>query len=1315
MNRAASARRIVACLVLAATASSPWAVAQGAPLAEVELGFRGSPVADAWNPVRVVLRDVGTGEAVLTIDQGSLLEGELPWTVVLPIVGGGGVRVLDVDVFLPAWRTLRWTVDAGGLRLASGALARSDADRRPVDLVVSSRAGEVAGTLGGRALDVAAADLPARAAAYGGVRSVWLDGTTPLPDPRVLAAAAAGGAVVVVQGSARTNAALAAVRASAVELGGWLGTGAGGWWFGDAPDGAALTAARLDVAALATAFAAADAVDLPRYPPPLHVALASAAYVVLIAVAWRVGGAAGGVTWAWIVVAVGVATVVAWRPSQAQVVQQRALHVESGGLSLRQRAFDVVTLPAATVGGRRRREARLAAAGRRAPRFEPAHRGRARPLARGDAAGGTPGVVRGPGVGGGRDPAGRGRLRPVERPHGGWWGVAADRAGRGARGPDRPDAARRRGSDLRGAAPRGERVGARWRRLARPAAGRRTRRRGGAPVSPWRGVSERLRAGDLPQIGLLGLSAVAVVLVASWPARPGLPHEGWYAVAQTRSVVVALIAVGYGAGLFLEAPRRMAATAGAVLVVALSTLPFELAAHGASAPATPAWWALVATPIAVAGQLTLGAAIGAVARRLRLGSLLFVIVPAAIVGAVVFDVRVGATILNPLTAALQVAPGYLLAHAVLGALGVLLWARRLRTERAHRRMSSMPLHERVARRWTRARRTTAAAVLAAVASIAALALAVPVGVHAVAIVSASLVGIAWPQRDRRQEALRWIGTRAGLAYETAVEAGERSDRFGLFDAVRTQGRLAVRDVGLPPASPWWLPAALLAATLWAWGAFVGVPWVAPWLPGGSAPGAPSGSPFAPPASAEPGEAPPPERAQAEDPSAPRDDEASAGAPGGEGGASDGGGEAPGSSSERDALERFVEGLRQREVDPAAAAAAAADEGADGEPESGEESRRGEAGEGEDGADAGANAPDPGGDADPAGDEASDGEGAGDDRRATPTASRARATSLGKRTCPATGPPKTPAIERPRVRMERRPAARGSTRARIRAMPASAPAKRGRRAARSPRTRDRRTRSRPSSAPVRRPPSAASPCPAPMARRRSRRGRPARPSGERSRTRSPRARSRCPTKRSSATTSAEDPGPAARASGVDRGRAPVGATAGQVGEERLELPRRLPEDGPVEDHPVGTVVRCREDDVVAGLQRAQQHVGVGERCGDAEGVSVGDERDAGHVDRLRDRAAVRAHQPARAELDAPEPPGDGGGHAIEAALLEHLEHGAAGRPAGFPIVRPAPRRAPERRPRHVPRLRVGGAHGRHQRLGLVRPRSEARRSRRSASP
>ncbi len=312
-------------------------------------------------------------------------------------------------------------------------------------------------------------------------------------------------------------------------------------------------------------------------------------------------------------------------------------------------------------------------------------------------------------------------------------------------------------------------------------------------------------------------------------------------------------------------------------------------------------------------------------------------------------------------------------------------------------MSQPLLHERVARRWSRARRTTAAAVLAAVASVAALALAVPTGVHALAVVVAAVVGLAWPQRDRKPEALRWIGARVGLAYETAVEAEERSDPFGLFDAVRTQGRLAIRDVGVPQPSPWWLPAALLAATLWAWGAFVGVPWTAPWGPAGSAPGAPSPSPVAPPAVAEPADAPPTEEAPATDPSAARSDEASTGSAGGEGGASDGSG-ADGSASERDALERFVEGLREREDEPAAAAAAAdAADGAD-EPQRTEGAERG------DGDEADARDPDPGGDGEPTDGEASDGDGEGEERAGEEGEETGEGEDPGQADAPGDGTP-----------------------------------------------------------------------------------------------------------------------------------------------------------------------------------------------------------------------------------------------------------------------------------------------------------------------
>jgi hypothetical protein len=201
-------------------------------------------------------------------------------------------------------------------------------------------------------------------------------------------------------------------------------------------------------------------------------------------------------------------------------------------------------------------------------------------------------------------------------------------------------------------------------------------------VNVWLEADGRLRSSDMAQVGLLTLAVVGAALVIAWPARTGIAHEGWYAVAQTRSVVVALLALGYGTTLPWQKARQAWGTAVAVAVVALSALPLELLAHVASVPATPVWWAWTTTPAAVAGQLTIGAVVGKVARWLRLGSLTFVLVPAVIAGAVALDVRLGVTAFNPLTAALQVAPAYLAVHVVLGLLGAALLIAKGRRERS---------------------------------------------------------------------------------------------------------------------------------------------------------------------------------------------------------------------------------------------------------------------------------------------------------------------------------------------------------------------------------------------------------------------------------------------------------------------------------------------------------------------------------------------------------------------------------------------------------------------------------------------------------
>jgi len=318
----------------------------GGRLAEVEVGFRAAPVADAWNPLRVTVRDVGSGRLTLVADQGNLRDGEIPWTMVVPVSGGAGVRVLEVDVYLPAWRSLVWSLEAGGTIVASGALPREAADRRRLDLVVSARPGAVAERLAGRVVDVPASLLPARAAAYDGVRSLWIDGSAGMPAPAALTAAAAAGAVVVLDGDALRDPVVAEVVGEAAT---WIPIAAGGWWVGPPPDGAQLESARVDLDAYLAAFAAAGGVVAPRTVSVAAVMVAASAYVLLVLLAWRVGGAPGLLTWS--VLLLG-ASVLAWgapRPSSPTLIESRALHVGVGDLAWRTEVHDLLTLPAGEV------------------------------------------------------------------------------------------------------------------------------------------------------------------------------------------------------------------------------------------------------------------------------------------------------------------------------------------------------------------------------------------------------------------------------------------------------------------------------------------------------------------------------------------------------------------------------------------------------------------------------------------------------------------------------------------------------------------------------------------------------------------------------------------------------------------------------------------------------------------------------------------------------------------------------------------------------------------------------------------------------
>jgi hypothetical protein len=259
-----------------------------------------------------------------------------------------------------------------------------------------------------------------------------------------------------------------------------------------------------------------------------------------------------------------------------------------------------------------------------------------------------------------------------------------------------------------------------------------------------------------------------------------------------------------------------------------------------------------------------------------------------------------------------------------------------------------PIHETVARRWRLVRLASQAAAGAAVASAVALLLGAAPWLHLAAILAGGAVAAAWPVRRDDRRALRWVADHAGLAYETAWDhargipstAPAATDpAVALRAAVAVQARLSIRDLRPPPVSAWWLPLATLAFGMWAW-SLLG--------PGGGvgAPGTPTPGPT-PPAPTAPAPTPPeplvPEEAEEDVPLSPDDADAPGSEPGADAGGDAAAGEAgaggEGSPSERDALERFLENLRERpelsEEERLAAEARLAAEPVDGDAEAGD--------------------------------------------------------------------------------------------------------------------------------------------------------------------------------------------------------------------------------------------------------------------------------------------------------------------------------------------------------------------------------------------
>lgn len=319
---------------------------------EMEIGIGGNVVVGAWNPLRVVARDVPIGSRLeVTVDHGSLREGQVPFTLSLPVAGGPGLSVVERSVYVAPFSSVAWAVVGPSGVVASGAIPGRDQDSTPLDVVLSRESGSYAGAFPpeARVVDALASELPLDVAAYDGVRSMIIDGSTVAPRLAALAAAAAAGAVVVLNGPLPQS--HAELELLLGDRGGRLGAGRVLASDGSPADIARLVDSNVSLPAGALAEAAA-ATPLVSPDPQLRQQLVIVFAVVFSLAAVLLTRAFGGPGLVSAALVAGLLSVAAWqaaRPSSPQVVGQRTVAIIGGELALATKVEEHYTLPATEV------------------------------------------------------------------------------------------------------------------------------------------------------------------------------------------------------------------------------------------------------------------------------------------------------------------------------------------------------------------------------------------------------------------------------------------------------------------------------------------------------------------------------------------------------------------------------------------------------------------------------------------------------------------------------------------------------------------------------------------------------------------------------------------------------------------------------------------------------------------------------------------------------------------------------------------------------------------------------------------------------
>ena len=312
-----------------------------------DLGFGGEIVANAWNPLRVTLRDLGEAEVLLELDVGNLRQGPRTLRYSAELAGGPGLYTFSDDIYLPSWRAFSWLVRTPDAVLASGTIERRRADPAPLELVLARdvSAGNRYYPEGSRIVDVLPSDLPERAAAYDGVASLLILPSNTPPSPGTVAAAATAGSSVVLAGPLGPS--HVAVLNLAAQPSQRLGAG----WLVRTPSlenatvREALAYRGLEPAALTAALLSPELTRTPPNPSVLLILaiLGSYAFVVCLLVRF---GRAGGLIAALLLAGLLSLGTARLRPESLLLSRSRTLSLSAGELALETELDTLFAYPA---------------------------------------------------------------------------------------------------------------------------------------------------------------------------------------------------------------------------------------------------------------------------------------------------------------------------------------------------------------------------------------------------------------------------------------------------------------------------------------------------------------------------------------------------------------------------------------------------------------------------------------------------------------------------------------------------------------------------------------------------------------------------------------------------------------------------------------------------------------------------------------------------------------------------------------------------------------------------------------------------------